>query len=140
LEIPDPAVRYTLEVRFKTTKGYGNMVQKGQGGNPGGQIKIENPNGYTQCVFDGAGTGPYVAVPSPVKLNDGVWHTFRCVHTATSVETWVDGVRVAVKNRSTGPINNTWPFVVGGKSKCDQVKVSCDYFTGSMDSVQVSHG
>ena len=140
LEVPNATVPYTLEVRFKTTKGYGNMVQKGQGGAAGGQIKIENPNGFTQCVFDGAGSGPYVAVASPVRLNDGVWHKFGCVHTATAVETWVDGTRVAMKKVATGWIDNSWPFVVGGKSKCDQVKVTCDYFSGSMDWVRVSHG
>jgi PKD repeat protein len=128
-----------VELRFKTSKGYGNLLQKGQATTAGGQIKVENPNGYTQCVFVGS-NGSYVSVASPRQLNDGVWHVFKCVRTATQVQVWVDGVQVAAKSRATGSINNTWPFVIGGKSKCDQVKVTCDYYTGSIDWVKVFPG
>jgi Concanavalin A-like lectin/glucanases superfamily len=139
LDIPDPNVTWSVEFRFKTPKGYGNIMQKGQGTTPGGQIKIENPNGYTQCVFVGANRS-YVAVPSPKRLNDNVWHTFRCVHTAKQVQVWVDGVELAVRNVVTGYIDNAMPFVIGGKSKCDQVKVTCDYYTGLIDWVRVTRG
>ena len=91
LDIPDPSVTWTAEFRFKTNKGYGNIMQKGQATDPGGQIKIENPNGFTQCVFIGANRS-YVAVASPIRLNDNQWHDFKCVHTATQIQVWVDGV------------------------------------------------
>ena len=42
LDIPDPSVTQTIEFRFKTPKGYGNIMQKGQALDAGGQIKIEN--------------------------------------------------------------------------------------------------
>lgn len=139
LDIPDPSVTQTIEFRFKTPKGYGNIMQKGQALDTGGQIKIENPNGLTQCVYIGANRS-YVAVPSPIKLNDNQWHVFKCVHTATQIQTWVDGVEVAFKNFVTGPIDNTQPFVIGGKTRCDQVKVTCDYYTGEIDWVHIYNG
>jgi PKD repeat protein len=139
LDIPDPAVTWSVEFRFKTNKGYGNIMQKGQALDAGGQIKVEDPNGFTQCVFIGANR-TYVAVPSPIRLNDDQWHDFKCVHTATQVQTWVDGAEVAFKNVVTGPIDNAKPFVIGGKTACDQVKVTCDYYTGLVDWVKITRG
>ncbi len=139
LDIPDPSVTYTLEFRFRTTHGYGNYMQKGQATAAGGQIKVQGPNGIVQCLFKGA-NGVRTVTGSPTALDDGQWHTVACVHKATSVEEWVDGVRVAVNNRSTGYIDNSKPFVIGGKPQCDQIKVTCDYFSGDIDYVRISHG
>jgi hypothetical protein len=139
LDIPDPSVMWSVEFRFKTNKGYGNIMQKGQAKSPGGQIKIENPNGYTQCVFIGANR-KYVVVKSPKKLNDNRWHVFKCVHTASQIQISVDGTEVAHRNVKTGPIDNAKPFVIGGKSRCDQVKVTCDYYTGYIDWVKITRG
>lgn len=139
LDIPDPTVPYTTEFRFKTNKGYGNIMQKGQATTAGGQIKIENPKGFTSCVFLGA-NGNYVSVRGTTPLNDGLWHTVTCLHTATYVAQTVDGVEVGRKNRRTGPIDNAKPFTIGGKPKCDQVKVTCDYYSGYVDYVKVSRG
>jgi hypothetical protein len=138
LEIPDPAVRYSLEVRFSTTSAYGNLMQKGQAGTAGGQIKLEDPIGL-RCVFEGA-NGTVAVVGGTRSLNDGTWHTAACVHTATSVSQWVDGVLVAEVNVSTGPINNGAPFVIGGKTQCDQKSVGCDYYSGLIDWTRISRG
>jgi len=139
LDITDASVTWTLEFRFRTTRDFGNIMQKGQAKSVGGQIKVENPKGYTQCVFKGA-NGTYVHVPSPFPLDDGLWHVFTCVHTSSQVQTWVDGTQVASRNVATGPIDNTLPFVIGGKSNCDQVSVTCDYFTGAVDWVKIARG
>jgi len=143
LDIPDPSVPYTLQFRFRTTHGFGNYMQKGHDTTKGGQIKIQGPKGSVQCLFKGAngvrvGTGTASKFP---PLDDGQWHTIKCVHTATQVKEYVDNnTKPIVKNGSTGPINNSSDMTIGGKNNCDQVKVTCDYFSGDMDYVRVSHG
>ena len=138
LEIPDPAVPWTLELRFSTTAAYGNLMQKGQVTTPGGEIKVEDPAGL-KCVFRGA-NGEHVIARSPQPLNDGAWHTVACVHTATSVSQWVDGVLVAETQARTGPIDNREPFVIGGKRLCDQQTVGCDYYSGLVDWARITRG
>lgn len=139
LDIVDPTTTYTLEFRFRTTHGYGNYMQKGQSATKGGQIKVQGPKGNVQCLFKGA-NGDRVGTGSGTALDDGNWHTVRCVHTDTQVQEYVDGVRVAIKNGSTGPINNTKPFIIGGKLNCDQVTVTCDYYSGDIAYVKVTQG
>lgn len=139
LDIPDPDQRYSISFRFRSHKGYGNIMQKGQATTAGGQIKIENPKGLTTCVFVGANKS-YVSVRGATPLNDGQWHVVECIHTAAAVSQVVDGVLVAVKYQRTGPIDNAKPFVIGGKTSCNQVSVTCDYYSGYLDWVMISRG
>ncbi len=139
LEVPDPSVKYTLEFRYRTNSSVGNIMQKGQSGTVGGQIKVQLPNGTPQCLFKGA-NGVRVGTGARVNLSDGTWHTVRCEHTATRVTEFVDGVQVSFKNGSTGPINNSKPFVVGGKLSCDQMATTCDYYSGDIDWIRISQG
>lgn len=139
LDIPDPTVLWTAEIRYRTPKGYGNLMQKGQGTTAGGQFKFENPAGLAKCVWNGA-NGNYIAVRASTYTNDRQWHTVQCVHRETTVEIWVDGVREQVKGRRTGPIDNAKPFVVGGKSSCNQTSVTCDYYTGLIDYIMIVEG
>jgi PKD repeat protein len=138
LDIPDATTTYMLEFRFRTSKPYGNYMQKGQSTSVGGQIKVQGPGGRVQCLFKGA-DGTRVGTGSPTPLDDNQWHTVQCIRTETQVKEFVDGVRVAVKNGETGPINNKKPMVFGGKPSCDQVAVTCDYFVGDIDYVKVSN-
>ena len=139
LDITDQSVTYTLEFRYRTTHKYGNIMQKGQSTTKGGQIKVQNPGGTPQCLFKGA-NGVRVGTGSPIALIDGQWHTVRCVKTATRVSEYIDGVLRAHKDGSTGPINNTYPWTVGGKLNCDQIKVTCDYFSGDIDYIRITRG
>ena len=61
--------------------------------------------------------------PRVNPLNDNAWHVLGCVKTPTSVELWVDGVRVGRKNGAVGYIDNDFPMTIGGKISCDQDKV-----------------
>lgn len=141
LEIVDASVTYTLEFRFRTTHPYGNYMQKGKSTTKGGQIKVQGPKGSVQCLFKGAnGTRVGTGSGKTDGIDDGQWHVVKCVHTATQVLEYVDGVHVATNNGSTGPINNASPFTVGGKLNCDQVKTTCDYYSGDIDWIKVSHG
>jgi hypothetical protein len=129
---------YSLEIRYRTTHKFGNLIQKGQAQTPGGQIKIQLPKGRPTCYFKGSlgrvGTG------AKVPLNDGAWHTLRCVRTTSAVDFYVDGVRVGHKNGQSGNLDNSFDMTVGGKPKCDQVKVTCDYFVGDVDYVRITKG
>ncbi len=127
---------YAIEFRYRTTRSFGNIVQKGQNGTPGGYFKFEQPNGYITCLFKG-GNGQQRAVRSPVKTNDGNWHTIRCERTATYIRLFVDGVQVRRLNGPTGNIANTQRVSIGGKSNCDQITTTCDYFTGDIDYVKI---
>lgn len=127
---------YAIEFRYRTTRSFGNIVQKGQNGTRGGYFKFEQPNGYITCLFKG-GNGQQRAVRSPVKTNDGNWHTIRCERTATYIRLFVDGVQVRRLNGPTGNIANTQRVSIGGKSNCDQITTTCDYFTGDIDYVKI---
>jgi Laminin G domain len=136
LEIPNPDVTYVLALRFRTTKPGGNYVQKGQATSDGGQIKVQAWEGKVECQFKGR-SGAVVKTGSPKALDDGAWHTIRCVRTPHAVQEYVDGSRVDLDRGRTGLINNSLPLTVGGKLNCDQVKVECDYFSGSMDYIRI---
>lgn len=129
---------FTVEIRYRTKENFGNITQKGQATTPGGQFKIQNPQGRPSCLYKGSIQRG--GVRAPVALNDNQWHTLRCVKTPTAVELWVDGVRVGRNRGDVGWIDNNWPWTIGGKHRCDQIKVSCDYFSGQIDYVRVYRG
>ena len=143
IQVPDHAYldpgsdTFTLEIRYRTKEKFGNIIQKGQSATPGGQWKVQNPGGLPSCLFK-SGTNR-VATQSKVALNDNLWHTLTCVKTPTSVTLYADGVYQSRKNGVTGTINNSKPVTIGGKFDCDQVTVTCDYFSGQIDSVKIWH-
>lgn len=136
----DPgAGAYSVEVRYRTLEADGaNLVQKGQATSPGGQFKIQVPEGNPQCYYKGS-LGK-VGATSLTRINDGAWHTLRCARTSDTVSLYVDGV---LRKRNTGPIgtiDNAYPMTIGGKSVCDMVKVQCDYFGGTIDYITITKG
>jgi hypothetical protein len=132
----DPGNRdYAVTIRLRTTDYFGNIIQKGQATVAGGNFKLQIPSGHVQCLFRGSfGT---VIVTAPHAINDGRWHTMRCVRTVTGVTLSADGSVVASRSGRTGTIANSWPLSIGGKTSCDQVQVGCDYFTGDIDYVEI---
>ena len=133
--------RFTVEVRYRTTDSFGNVVQKGQATTSGGQVKLQQPKGIMNCMFKSP--SGQAAIGSKTPLNDGQWHVVRCVRTPTDVTMYVDG---ALRNRiqkPTGTINNTKPWTVGGKLDCDAASSGaedCDYFPGDVDYVRLTKG
>jgi Laminin G domain len=145
IQVPDTTrldpegATYVVEFRYRTTRSFGNVVQKGQNKTSGGYFKFEQPKGFMTCLFKG-GNGQQRAVKSPVATNDGNWHTIRCERSAWGVKLWVDGKLVRQLAGPTGTISNSKPLVIGGKLECDQVSVTCDYFVGDIDRVQITKG
>ena len=126
---------YAVTVRLRTTYTFGNIIQKGQATVTGGNFKLQIPSGILQCIFRGPhGT---ILVSSPRALNDGRWHTVRCERTSSEVTLTVDGSRVARRFGWTGPIANSWPLSIGGKTSCNQVDVGCDYYAGDLDYIEI---
>jgi Concanavalin A-like lectin/glucanases superfamily len=126
---------YSVTIRAKWTNAFGNIIQKGQAGAVGGYFKLQAPNGLVQCLFRGA-TGS-AGVSSKRALNDGRWHVVTCTRTATQVSMTVDGVVTMTISHATGAISNNVPLTIAGKSNCDQIKITCDYFAGQIDYVQI---
>jgi hypothetical protein len=129
---------YSIEIRYRTTNKFGNLIQKGQAATVGGQIKIQLPKGRPSCYYKGS--SGRVGIGGPSSLADGAWHTLVCTRTSTAVDLYVDGVHVGHKNGASGTIDNSFPMTIGGKPQCDQIKVTCDYFGGDVDYVKLVKG
>jgi Laminin G domain len=129
---------YAVTIRYRTTHKFGNVIQKGQSTQVGGMWKFQQPNGKMSCLFRGA--AGEISVNSGVPLNDGQWHTVRCERTATKVVMTIDGKKKRTGNGPTGMISNSANLSIGGKSNCNQKKVTCDYFVGDIDYVRIEKG
>ena len=152
IQVPDSAAldaggdTFTVEVRYRTSNSFGNVLQKGQSGSVGGQWKIQQPGGYPSCLFKRRtdNVDYQIATQSTVDFSVGGWHTLKCVRSGNNVTMFVDGVYNSQKNAAAGvtigTIANTVPLTIGGKINCDQVTTTCDYFTGNIDYVRLSHG
>lgn len=142
IQVPDhPGVEpgdgpFTIELRYRTQENFGNITQKGQAQTPGGQWKIQAPQGIPSCLFKGS--AGQVATGAKTPLNDEQWHNLTCTLTETGVTMYVDGEQRNRKNGVTGTIDNDFPMTVGGKLDCDQVKVTCDYFSGEIDFIKIT--
>ncbi len=146
IQVPDNSILdagsdvFTIEIRYRTNNSFGNIMQKGQATSAGGQWKIQAPGGRPSCLFkDGAGNRS--TVRSSIDLSDtGQWATLRCVRDASYVTMYINGVRNGRNSASNvGTINNNAPLTIGGKRNCDQIEVTCDYFSGSIDYVTLTH-
>jgi PKD repeat protein len=127
---------FTIEIRYRTKENFGNITQKGQAQSVGGQWKIQSPGGIPSCLF--SGSGGQVATGAKTPLNDNEWHNLTCTLTSAGVTMWVDGEFRNRKNGPTGTINNGIPMTVGGKINCDQVDITCDYFSGQIDYIKIT--
>jgi hypothetical protein len=130
---------FTIEMRYRTTHAFGNILQKGQATSPGGQVKLQQPKGKLTCMFK-TPTGTATAGSGTKLLDDGQWHDIKCVRTTSAVTLYVDGVRTGRTNHTTGDLNNSKPWSIGGKPSCDGTKVTCDYFAGDVDYVRLTKG
>lgn len=127
---------FAVELRMRTTHSFGNVIQKGQAGSKGGYWKFQQPSGKITCLFRGS-LGSSTGTSGTVRVNDGNWHTVRCERTSAMVTMWVDGVQTSRNRNATGTIANTRPVTIAGKGNCDQVTITCDYFSGDIDYVKI---
>ncbi|MGD9958239.1 PKD domain-containing protein [Nocardioides sp.] len=142
IQIPDnPALEpgsgpLTIELRYRTKENFGNITQKGQSASVGGQWKIQAPGGIPSCLFKGS--AGQVATGAITPLNDEQWHNLTCAYSSAGVTMYVDGVYRSRKLGSAGTIDNNIPMTIGGKINCDQITVTCDYFSGQIDYLKLT--
>lgn len=135
------SAEFEISFRYKTNRSYGNVIQKGQNGAPGGYWKFEQPNGRMTCLFKDQ-NGKQRAVKAKRSTNDNRWHTIRCTLRDDGIRIYIDGEfdQMLPLDSPMGPIGNGRPMSIGGKSNCNQVTITCDYFVGSIDWVEIRHG
>lgn len=64
----------------------------------------------------------------------------RCIKDANFVTMYVDGVYVNRKDATVvGDVSNNNDMSIGGKINCDQAAITCDYFSGHIDYVKLTH-
>jgi hypothetical protein len=130
---------FTIDLRYRTTHAFGNLLQKGQATTSGGQVKLQQPKGKLSCMFKTA-QGTATAGSGSVIMNDGAWHTVQCVRTPSSVTMFVDGRQTGQSNHTTGTLDNSMPWTIGGKARCNGITVTCDYFAGDVDYLRLTQG
>lgn len=126
---------FSITLRYRTTHNFGNILQKGQHGARGGYFKLEQPKGHLTCLF--RGVDGHVLVNSGVQLDDGAWHTVVCSRTGNKVTMTIDDQITHTKTGTIGSISNNVPLTIGGKTNCNQVTITCDFFVGDIDKVQI---
>lgn len=138
---------YAVTIRFRTTAAKPNIVQKGQNNVGGGFMKLVLKNGWPRCHFED-GTQKISAIgfvkTKVPKVNDNRWHTLRCERTLTGVRVTLDAgtpnAATKFKRGTVGNINNSNPFMIGGKAYCQAEGVTCDFFNGQLDWVRIEKG
>lgn len=150
VQVPDNSLldarsdTFSVEIRYRTSNSFGNIIQKGQSASVGGQWKIQAPGGKPSCLFKSSpGTTQQIAIQSTRDLSDNQWHTVRCLRSGNNVKIYIDGAlngqKTAPPNKVVGNIDNTVPLTIGGKILCNQTSVGCDYFSGHIDYVRIQH-
>ena len=129
---------WSIEIRYKTTNGFGNIIQKGQSHTVGGQFKMQLPGGRPQCYSRARSAA---TVRAGRRRSTTACGTRCCAsRTSDSVTLYVDGIKRGKKVGPMGNIDNDFPLTIGGKPACDQIKVTCDYFGGVIDYVRITKG
>lgn len=83
LDAGPPSDTFEIEMRYRTSNSFGNIIQKGQSG--GAQWKIQAPGGKPSCLFKSStGTTEQASIQSNVDLSDNQWHTYAASRTPTS--------------------------------------------------------
>ena len=108
-----------------------DLFRKGLYETSGGEYKMEyQPSGQVSCGFKGSrGYSELIAGPA---VNNGQWHTVRCVKTSSSIQVVVDE-RTFSKAATIGSIANTASVVIGARP-------GSEFFKGSLDHASIRVG
>lgn len=108
-----------------------DLIRKGFYSTPGGEYKMEYyASGRASCGFNGS--SDYAELIAPPRLDDGHWHSIRCVKNRSRIKTIVDG-RTFSKHARVGRIANGARVVVGARP-------GSDWYRGSLDQARIKIG
>jgi hypothetical protein len=108
-----------------------DLIRKGFYSTPGGEYKMEYyASGRASCGFNGS--SDYAELVARPRLDDGRWHSVRCVKNRSRIKTIVDG-RAFSKRARVGRIANGARVVVGARP-------GSDWYRGSLDQARVKIG
>ena len=127
----------TLTIHFKTTDvpdpapADADLIRKGTYAAAASEYKAElQHSGRASCGFEGsAGYGELIAGP---RLNDGRWHTVRCIKAPTAIQLVVDG-KMFTQPANVGSIANAAPVVIGARP-------GGDWYAGDLDEISIQIG
>ncbi len=146
----DPGTsEYSITIRFRTSAGGPNIIQKGQSETSGGMWKLVLKTHWPRCHFrDGNHNTKAIGfVNSPLpqaRADDGQWHILQCERLSNGVRVTMDeGTQDEMKRfikGSIGNIDNRFPLSIGGKSACNGQDVTCDYLNGDIDWIRIEKG
>lgn len=108
-----------------------DLIRKGFYSTPGGEYKVEYyASGRASCGFNGS--SDYAELIARPRLDDGRWHSVRCVKSRSRIKTIVDG-RTFSRRARVGRIANRARVVVGARP-------GSDWYRGSLDQARIKIG
>ena len=122
----------TLHLKTTTVPQPGHiwtLIRKGHWNTKGGEWKVTyHHSGKVSCGFKGS--HHQAVVKAGPAVNDGTWHTVRCVKTRSAIQLIVDGVKHS-KTARLGKIGNGAPVLLGAYP-------GGGYYIGSLDEVSIA--
>jgi hypothetical protein len=126
-----------VTIHLKTTNVPGKgivwtLIRKGHWATKGGEWKIKyNHRGQVACGFRGS-SGRFASVTVKTALNNGKWHTIRCLKTSSKISITVDK-KTRSRKAKVGKIANHSPVVLGAYP-------NGGFFNGSLDEAKIAIG
>jgi hypothetical protein len=129
------SAKITITIHLKATSTPAtpdwDLIRKGYYETSGGEYKVEyQPSGQASCGFKGS--SGYAELMAGPALDDGDWHTVRCVKTSSTIQLLVDGTTYS-KSANVGSISNSERVVIGARP-------GSEYFRGSLDQASIRFG
>jgi hypothetical protein len=125
------AISMHLKARSAPAKPDWDLIRKGYHYNRGGEYLMEyQPSGRASCAFMGSIKRSQLF--SRPGLNDGRWHTIKCIKTGHRIQVVVDGRKFSRRVR-VGRIGNGAPVVIGARPRSE-------FFRGSLDEAKIKIG
>jgi hypothetical protein len=128
--------KLTVTVHLKTTgtppppPADWDLIRKGNSSSAR-EYKMElEQSGQISCGFKG--TRRYAQLTAGPAVNDGQWHTVRCVKTATAIAVVVDGKRFS-KSARVGSIYNYRRLLIG-------THPGSEWYSGTLDEASLKFG